>query len=67
MGEAVKNLPPDFRRKHRGIEWKKIAGFRDRLIHGYFGVNWDILWNVLKEKVPALKSQIEDLLRNSKG
>ena len=43
MGEAVKNISPDFRRKHKEIDWKNIAGMRDKLIHQYFGVNWNIL------------------------
>ncbi|MBI4455416.1 MAG: DUF86 domain-containing protein [Acidobacteria bacterium] len=63
IGEAVKNLSTDFRRRHQGVDWKQIAGFRDRLIHGYFGVNWDILWNVITEKVPELEVQIEALQR----
>jgi uncharacterized protein with HEPN domain len=65
IGEAVKNLSTDFRRKHKNIDWKQIAGFRDRLIHDYFGVNWDILWNVVTEKLPELKEQIEDLKRDA--
>jgi uncharacterized protein with HEPN domain len=43
IGEAVKNLSPDFKKQHKEIEWKKISGLRDRMIHGYFGVNWDIV------------------------
>lgn len=63
VGEAVKNLSQDFKKKHKHIEWRKMAGFRDRLIHDYFGVDWDILWNVVKEKLPVLKGQVEELLR----
>jgi len=57
IGEAVKNLPVEYKKKHKQIEWKKIAGFRDKLIHNYFGVDWRILWNVITEKLPLrLKS-----------
>ena len=62
IGEATKNLSMDFRRKHKGVEWKKLAGIRDKVIHYYFGVNWDIVWDVIEERLPALKGQIEKLL-----
>jgi uncharacterized protein with HEPN domain len=63
IGEAVKNLSADFRKKHRDIEWKKIAGMRDKVIHFYFGVNWDIVWDVIEKQLPALKSKIEDHIK----
>ena len=62
MGEAVKNVSTDFRRKHKEIDWKNIAGMRDKLIHQYFGVNWNILWDVIKEKLPAVKVHLEKIL-----
>ena len=62
IGEATKNLSMDFRRRHKGVEWKKLAGIRDKVIHYYFGVNWDIVWDVIEERLPALKGQIEKLL-----
>jgi len=62
IGEAVKNLSMDFRRKHKDVEWKKISGLRDKIIHVYFGVNWDILWDVIKNRLPALKGKIENML-----
>lgn len=66
LGEAVKNLSADFKKKHKTVEWKSIAGTRDRLIHDYFGVNWDIVWSVIREKLPPLKSRIEVLLSQEK-
>ena len=59
IGEAVKRISTDFKRKHKDINWKAIAGMRDRLVHEYFGVNWSILWDVVKNKLPDLKTQLE--------
>lgn len=55
IGEAVKNLSADFKKRHKEIEWKKVAGLRDKIIHYYFGVNWDIVWDVIKNRLPKLK------------
>lgn len=59
IGEAVKNLSSDFKTKHKNMEWKKIAGFRDKLIHYYFGVNWDIVWDVIQTKLPEPRKIVE--------
>ena len=61
IGEAVKNLPGEFKDNHLDVEWKKIAGMRDMLIHHYFGVNYKIVWDVVKNQVPDLKKKIETL------
>lgn len=65
IGEAVKNLPSDFRKQHPGVDWKSIAGMRDRLIHGYFGVDYEIVWDVVKNEAPRLKEEIIRLLQAS--
>jgi uncharacterized protein with HEPN domain len=62
IGEATKNLSADFKRKYKDIEWKKISGLRDKIIHYYFGVNWDIVWDVIKNRLPDLKEQVEKIL-----
>lgn len=62
IGEAVKNLSPDFRKRYKQIEWQKIAGLRDKIIHYYFGVNWDILWDVIKKRIPKFKIRLERIL-----
>ena len=63
IGEAVKNISSEFKINHKDIQWKKISGLRDKLIHNYFGVNWDIVWNVIKHHIPKLKKQLENLLK----
>ena len=64
IGEAAKNLPQDFTNSHKEVEWKSIAGLRDRLIHHYFGVDYEIVWDVLRNEVPKLKIQIARILRD---
>jgi uncharacterized protein with HEPN domain len=63
IGEAVKNLPPEFRKAHGQVEWQRIAGMRDRLIHGYFEVDLAILWDVIQHRVPELRQQVDELLK----
>ncbi len=58
IGEAVKNLPGSFREKHSNVPWKDIAGMRDVIIHGYFRVDLDIVWKVIKKDFPDLKGKI---------
>lgn len=58
IGEAVKNLPVEFRNKYANIPWSKIAGMRDKLMHHYFGVNLNTVWKVIKEDLPNLKEKI---------
>ena len=59
IGEAVKNLPAGVKQKFGDIEWKKIAGLRNTLIHEYFGIDYEVLWGIVKNKVPQLKEQVE--------
>ena len=65
IGEAIKNLSDDLRLKYKDVEWKKVAGLRDRIIHYYFGVNWEIVWDVIENKLPELKSKIESILKEA--
>ena len=62
IGEAVRSIPSDMRRKYKQVEWSQIAGTRDKLIHHYFGVNWEIVWNVVQEKLPALQADVQRIL-----
>jgi uncharacterized protein with HEPN domain len=67
IGEATKNLSAQLREKYPDVPWRGMAGIRDRLIHHYFGVNLDIVWNIVTVELPLLKSQIEKILQNEQG
>jgi len=62
IGEAIKNIPIDFVNKYPSVPWADFAGMRDKLIHHYFGVDWDIVWKVVKEELPELKKKIKEIL-----
>jgi len=62
IGEAVKKLPEDLRAQHPSLEWKKMAGLRDILIHEYFGLDADIVWDIVKNKVPTLNQAVRAML-----
>lgn len=63
IGEAAKNLSQDLRQRHSDVPWKSMAGVRDRLIHHYFGVNFDVVWSVASEELPKVAEQVKRILR----
>jgi len=62
VGEAAKNIPEDVRKKYPDIPWRSMAGMRDKLIHAYFGVRLERVWEVVKRDIPNLKPKFERML-----
>ena|SRR3990172_9502874 len=64
IGEATKNIPVSTRKKYKNIPWARMAKMRDRLTHGYFVVDYEIVWHVIKKELPELKPNIEEVYKN---
>ena len=62
IGEASKQIPANIKQEWPLIPWKNIAGMRDRLIHDYVGVNYSIVWDVVKNKIPEIKSYVSQII-----
>lgn len=62
IGEAVRRLPPPLIAAHPGIQWRKIAALRNILAHEYFGVDLEIVWDVVQNKLPSLKEEVNQML-----
>ncbi|AGB02295.1 HepT-like ribonuclease domain-containing protein [Methanoregula formicica] len=67
VGEATNHLSPDLKARYPNTDWKSIAGFRDTLIHGYFGVDLEILWDIIVNKIPLLQVEIAAIVAHEKG
>ncbi len=65
IGETSKKLNEEFKVTHPEIEWKKMARTRDRVIHHYFGVDYDIIWDIIQSKLPELKERIDQILEEA--
>lgn len=67
IGEATKKIEPEIKRSNPKVQWREMAGMRDRLIHNYAGVNYRIVWDILKNKIPALRKEIKKILKTLIG
>ena len=65
IGEAVRHVPEDIRMAYSEVEWKEMAGMRDRLIHFYMGVNYRLLWQTIKNDLPITQSHIQKILKEN--
>ena len=63
IGEAVKNIPEGFKRKYPEIPWKEMAGMRDKLIHFYFGIDYNLVWQTVKQRVPQIKPLLSKIVK----
>lgn len=66
VGEAAKHVSEALRQTLPQVEWRKVAGMRDMLIHGYFGIDEDILWDVVRNKIPVLSGHLKEYLNRRK-
>ena len=62
VGEAVKQIPEDFRLLYPQVEWRKMAGTRDKLIHDYLGVDYELVWDIVVNKIPALQRAMAEIV-----
>ena len=67
IGEAANRVPADFKSDHPEIEWRRIIGFRNRIIHEYFGINYQMVWKIKEENIPELADFIQQALDNLTG
>jgi len=61
IGEAAKNVPATIKQQRPDVPWREMAGMRDRLIHGYFGVDYNLVWTTIKNRIPAARQVLKSV------
>ena len=64
IGEAANRLPEEFKERYSEIEWHKVVGLRHRIVHEYFGIDLEIVWQILRRDLPELKKKIVQIISN---
>ena len=67
IGEAANRIDPDFKDKNPEIEWKRIRGFRNRIVHNYFGIDYEIVWSIVETYLDELVDWLDTLIDNNKA
>ena len=67
IGEAANRIDPDFKIRNPELEWKRIRGFRNRIIHEYFGIDFEIVWTIIEEDIDTLIDWLEVLVNEKNG
>ena len=63
IGEAVSHLPEDLKARYPAVPWGQIIGLRNQVVHHYFGLGWDSIWDTVNTEVPVLRNQVAEILR----
>lgn len=66
IGEATKNIPKTIKTKYDDLPWKEMAGIRDKIAHFYLGIDYEIVWKVVKQRLPEIKPKISQILKELK-
>jgi len=61
IGEAARNISDEIKNKYQNVDWKGMIGLRNRIAHGYFGINLTIIWEILKQELPPLKEKMKQI------
>ncbi|MBM2815398.1 MAG: hypothetical protein HW421_2160 [Ignavibacteria bacterium] len=61
IGEAANRISQDFKRKHQSVEWRRIIGLRNRIVHEYFGIDYQVIWEIIRTKLIDFKVQIKQI------
>ncbi|MCL2312330.1 MAG: DUF86 domain-containing protein [Firmicutes bacterium] len=67
IGEAANRLPENFKNKHISIDWQRIRGFRNRVVHEYFGIDYEIVWRITKYFLPEMISELKQIFNSETG